>query len=121
MYTTCLLGQKQLNPPAKSKEVLVVVVLFALLPYRVLACMDKSNETYFKLQELARKKVIYEIYNLFPRPRLKKSRCFDGHDNFPFMASLSISPGWTNALHHVLNLTHHILINLGTSQKVKVY
>ena len=43
---------------------------------------------------------------------LKKSRCFDGHDNFPFMVSLSIYPCWTNALHHVLNLTHHILINL---------
>ena len=71
MYTICLLGQKQLNPPAKSKEVLVVVVLFAFYPigFRV-ACMDASNETYFKLQELARKKIIYEIYNLFPRPRL---------------------------------------------------
>ena len=33
-----------------------------------------------------------------------KSRCFDGHDNFPFMVSLSIYPCWTNALHHVLNL-----------------
>ena len=78
MYTICLLGQKQLNPPAKFKEVLVnvvvvvvVVVLFAfyLIGFRV-ACMDASNETYFKLQELARKKLIYEIYNLFPRPRL---------------------------------------------------
>ena len=74
MYTICLLGQKQLiNPPAKSKEVLVVVVVlfaFYLIGFRVLACMDASNETYFKLQELARKKLIYEIYNLFPRPRL---------------------------------------------------
>ena len=73
MYTICLLGQKQLiNPPAKSKEVLVVVVLFAfyLIGFRILACMDASNETYFKLQELERKKLIYEIYNLFPRPRL---------------------------------------------------
>ena len=76
MYTICLLGQKQLNPPAKSKEVLVVVVVvvvvlfaFYLIGFRV-ACMDASNETYFKLQELARKKLIYEIYNLFPRPRL---------------------------------------------------
>ena len=58
MYTICLLGQKQLNPPAKSKEVLVVVVvvLFAFYPigFRV-ACMDASNEIYFKQQELARK------------------------------------------------------------------
>ena len=73
VYTICLLGQKQLNPPAKSKEVLVVVVVvlfaFYLIGFRV-ACMDASNETYFKLQELARKKLIYEIYNLFPRPRL---------------------------------------------------
>ena len=51
---------------------------------------------------------------------LKKSRCFDGHDKFPFMVSLSIYPCWTNALHHVLNLTHHILIKLATRQKVKV-
>ena len=51
---------------------------------------------------------------------LKKSRCFDGHDNFPFMVSLSIYPFWTNALHHVLNSTHHILIKLATRQKVKV-
>ena len=59
------MGQKQLNPPAKSKEVLVVVVLFAfyLTGIRV-ACMDASSETYFKLQELARKKIIYEIYIL---------------------------------------------------------
>ena len=58
VYTICLLGQKQLNPPAKSKEVLVVVVLFAfyLIGFRV-ACMDASNETYFKLQELAPKKI----------------------------------------------------------------
>ena len=48
------MGQKQLNPPAKSKEILVVVVvLFAFyhIGFRV-ACMDASNETYFKLQEL---------------------------------------------------------------------
>ena len=65
MYTRCLLGEKQLNPPAKSKEVLVVVVLFAfyLIGFRVLACMDASNETYFKLQELVRKKLIYEIHS----------------------------------------------------------
>ena len=60
MYTICLLGQKQLNPPAKSKEVLVVVVVllfaFYLIGFRV-ACMDASNETYFKLQELAPKKI----------------------------------------------------------------
>ena len=60
VYTICLVGQKRLNPPAKSKEVLVavVVVLFAfyLIGFRV-ACMDASNETYFKLQELARKKI----------------------------------------------------------------
>ena len=47
---------------------------------------------------------------------LKKSRCFDGHENFPSMVSLRIYPCWTNALHHVLNVTHHILINLATSQ-----
>ena len=65
-------GTKQPNPPAKSKEVLLDVALFAfyLIGFRVLACMDASNETHFKLQELARKKLIYEIYNLFPRPRL---------------------------------------------------
>ena len=60
VYTICLVGQKRLNPPAKSKEVFVavVVVLFAfyLIGFRV-ACMDASNETYFKLQELARKKI----------------------------------------------------------------
>ena len=60
-----------MNPPAKSKEVLVVVLFaFYLVGFRVLACLDASNETYFRLQELARKKIIYEIYNLFPRPRL---------------------------------------------------
>ena len=71
MYTICLLGQKQLNPTAKSKEVLLVVVLFAfyLIGFRVLACMDASNETYFKLQELARTKLIYEIYSGAPRAR----------------------------------------------------
>ena len=61
MYTIFLLGQKELNPPAKSNEVLVVVVvLFAFYPigFRV-ACMDASNETYFKLQELAQKKNFY--------------------------------------------------------------
>ena len=73
MYIICLLGQKQLNPPAKSKAVVVVVVVvlfaFYLIGFRV-ACMDVSNETYFKLQELVRKKLIYEIYNLFLKPRL---------------------------------------------------
>ena len=63
------MGQKQLNPPVKSKEIVLLVVLFTfyLTGFRV-ACMDTSSETYFKLQELARKKLIYEIYiNLFPR------------------------------------------------------
>ena len=74
VYIICLLGQKQLNPPAKSKAVLVVVVVnvlfaFYLVGFRV-ACMDVSNKNYFKLQELVRKKLIYEIYNLFPKPRL---------------------------------------------------
>ena len=60
------MGQKQLNSPAKSKEVLVVVVLFVfyLTGFRV-ACMDASKETYFKLQELARKQLIYEIYIIY--------------------------------------------------------
>ena len=70
MYTICLLGQKQLNPPARSKEVLVVVVLFVFYPigFRV-ACMDASNETYFKLQELARKKLIAELLARAKRAR----------------------------------------------------
>ena len=48
------------NPPAKSQEVLVVVVVvvcffvFYLIGFRV-ACMDARNETYFKIQGLARK------------------------------------------------------------------
>ena len=49
------------NPPAKSQEVLVVVVVvvvclfvFYLMGFRV-ACMDARNETYFKIQGLARK------------------------------------------------------------------
>ena len=59
--------------------------------------MDASSETFFKLQELARKKFIYEIYIIISKTKvdlmtLKKSRCFDGHDNFPFMVSLSIYP-----------------------------
>ena len=60
------MGQKQLNPPVKSKEVVLLVVLFAfyLTGFRV-ACMDASSETYFKLQELARKKLIYEIYIIY--------------------------------------------------------
>ena len=99
MCTICLLGQKQLNPRAKSKEVLVIVVVlfaFHLIGFRV-ACIDASNETYFKLLELARKKLINEIYIIIFKTKvdlmtLKKSRCFDGHDNVPFMVSLSIYP-----------------------------
>ena len=68
MYTICLLGQKQLNPPAKSKEVLVVVVVvlfaFYLIGFRV-ACMDASNETYFKIQELGRKKIFYMKFVIY--------------------------------------------------------
>ena len=59
-------GTKKLNPPAKSKEVLVVLVLFAFyLTGFTVACMDASSETYFKLQKLARKKLIYEIYIIY--------------------------------------------------------
>ena len=66
VYTICLMGQKKLNPPAKSKEVLVVLVLFAFyLTGFTVACMDASSETYFKQQELARKKLIYEIYIIY--------------------------------------------------------
>ena len=60
------MGQKQPNPPAKSKEVLLVVVLFAFyLTGFTVACMDASSKTYFKLQELARKKLIHEIYIIY--------------------------------------------------------
>ena len=42
----------------ESKQVLLVVVLFAFyLTGFTVACMDASSETYFKLQELARKKI----------------------------------------------------------------
>ena len=71
-----------------------------IIGFRV-ACMNESNETCFKLEELRR-------YIHF-------------QDMTTFYISLNTCPCCTNALHYVLNLTHHIFINYKQqSQKVKV-
>ena len=55
----CLLGQKELNPPAKSEEVLVVVVVVVLFAFYLkgfrVACMDASNELISNYRNLREK------------------------------------------------------------------